>query len=210
MTGPGPAQPAGGAEPEQEQRTQPQLAPEGRGCDPLGLEVEQVAPLVAGVADQRHPEADRRQEQRDQPGGGQREDDPARERLGGELRLQVGARGELERVEGTLAQRPLHPGPVAGRAPRSRARRAWRCRGRMRPAPSPAGSRRRRRTPGPRSWEAGKRLATATICAGSCASWKSSVIAPLAGAAAATFWLTSTGSGVPSVTWGRRTNTVCC
>ena len=41
-----------------------QLAAKRRGRDALGLEVEELSALVAGVADQRHPEADGREQER--------------------------------------------------------------------------------------------------------------------------------------------------
>ena len=57
----------------------------------LRLEVEQLSALVARLADEREQEADRGEQHRDQPGRAKGERDPACQRLGVELVLQVAA-----------------------------------------------------------------------------------------------------------------------
>ena len=116
-------------------------------------------------------------------GGAERQRDAPRERLGAELVLQRAAGGDLERRERRAGRARSPRGGGDARAPRARPRPAWPSRARRRRARSRGGSRRSRRSPAPSSFEAGKRLATPTIRAGSCASWKSSVISPPGGAA---------------------------
>ena len=80
-----------------EQRAQPQVRADRRRRRALRLEVEQLAAVVAHVADDREQQADEREQQRDRRGAGEREQRAARERVGLQPRERVGARlhGEL-------------------------------------------------------------------------------------------------------------------
>src|SRR5205807_7677641 len=95
------------AEGRNESCPKPEVAAKSSRPRALSLEVEEVAALVTQVGDDDEQEPDHSEHQRRESRGGERDQRPARERVGAEVREQTGARRDLQSVEWRAFQRRL-------------------------------------------------------------------------------------------------------
>ena len=201
-----PASTPSSARPSARQRTQARSA---RGPAPCDSRSNRLSPSSRRKPERRERDAEQRERERGDRGGDERRDDAARDRIALQVAVDRGARGDVERGEGRLAQRRGDLRSMPPAVSRARARRGSTRAGRRRRAPRRATPRRRRTKLSPASWVVGKRLATATSRA--CTTWppNDSSSAPPAPALAATSGLATTGRRRSS-NGCRGRSTACC